>query len=53
MLKDYSKIRVTAQECFDKKFPLIPRPEIGLTDILSIDQDPITGFIYIAGETFS
>ena len=51
MLKDYTKNRVKAQECSDRKFPLILRFNTGDTEILSIDQDPKTGFIYIAGTT--
>ena len=44
---------VLAQTCSNLKFPLILGFSSGETEIISIDKDVSTGFLYIAGTTTS
>jgi hypothetical protein len=50
-IKEYANIFASAQTCSDLKFPLTFGFSSGETDIISIDQDSLTGFIYISGTT--
>ena len=49
ILQDYENIGVIAQTCSNLKFPLTFGFSSGETEIISIDQDSLTGYIYIAG----
>ena len=51
MNEDYENIAFTAQPCSNLKFPLTFGFSLGETEIISIDQDSSTGYIYIAGTT--
>ena len=51
ILQDYEKIGVFGQSCSNLKFPLTLGFPSGETEIISIDQDSSTGFIFIAGTT--
>ena len=51
MLANNSSNFVFAQSCSNLKFPLTFGFSSGETEIISIDQDTSTGYIYIAGTT--
>ena len=51
IFQDYEKISVFTQSCSNLKFPLTLGFPSGETEIISIDQDSSTSFIYITGTT--
>ena len=53
MLQNYANIGITAQSCSKLKFPLTFGFSSGETEIIAIDQDSSSGYIYIAGTTTS
>ena len=51
MLTDNINNSVFAQTCSNLKFPLTLGYTSGETEIISIDQDSFTGYLYIGGTT--
>ena len=51
MLTYDEKISVLAQTCSNLQFPLTLGFNSGDTEIVSIDQDSLTGYLYIGGTT--
>ena len=49
MLTDDANYDVVAQSCSNLKFPLTLGFASGETEIMSIDQDSMTGYLYIGG----
>ena len=49
MLTDDANYDVSAQSCFNLKFPITLGFPSGETEIMSIDQDSLTGYLYIGG----
>ncbi len=49
MLTDDAKNSAFAQTCSNLKFPLTLGFASGETEIMSIDQDSLTGYLYISG----
>ena len=49
VLTDYTNIVVFAQTCSILKFPITLGSSSGETEIISIDHDRFTDYIYIAG----
>ena len=49
MLTDDAKNVAFAQTCSNLKFPLTLGFPSGETEIMSIDQDSLTGYLYIGG----
>ena len=49
MLTDDANYDVVAQSCSNLKFPLTLGFSSGETEIISIDQDSLTGYLYIGG----
>lgn len=51
ILTDYKNNVALAQTCSNLKYPLTLGLSSGETEIVSIDQDSFTGYLYIAGTT--
>ena len=51
ILIDFSKVQVISQTCSNLKFPLTLGFSSGETEIFSVDQDNLTGYLFIGGTT--